>query len=303
MPRILALLGGLALCAAALAQPGQSIKWTQDISAASAAAKVEKRPLMVYVSGRTEDRPNMDRQRAALEDPTVVRLARRFVPARIQHSQHRQLAQEWNAHNGWLIVFVDPEGRRMDSIDPSGAESMAGKMYQVLTQFNNALFLAELAPKLADEKTPAGEIQKILSEIESRMILIADQPLLKLLEREKLDPRLRGEIYNTLAVLSTQPAVDFLFERALEDKAAAAALERCTPDAAEKLMDKYLTDADAAKRLLTYKAVTKICKIGNARPDRFWEGDNPSAKADELARVRDAVRKTSKRWSEQNEYR
>lgn len=293
---------------AAEAQSGRGIQWTRDVKQGIATAQQNLLPMMFYVVGPTSDRPDAEKdQRRAFQDRRVLEQAKRFVPIRISRSQHQDLLEKWgmSPNSNLDIVFVSPAGEKIDMIGAGGAgnpESLANKMFLVFQQHRNQIFSSELAPVLQKPDASAADMNKALKVIEQFVILTADQTLVSLLERPDLDQAVRKRVYEVLAVLSTPTAVQGLLDRSAQEPEAAAALTQCTPAAAEQMLGE-LGGEDPARHLITYKAVTQICRIREVKPDKFWEGTNTQLKQKELERVKNLVQKTAKRWSRENEYR
>jgi hypothetical protein len=309
MMRAFAVLAALAVSGCALAQSGRSIQWMQDVQEGVSLARKTKRPLAFYVIGRTKDRPNVENEhRRSFQDRTVLRVARYFVTVRLLRSQHLDLIRQWqgvNENANLDIVFTRPDGRELGAISAGGVaqpDSLAQSMYNALTLYRQQLYDEELRARIEDGQTPPAELRDALRLVNELLVLNADQGLARLVQRESLEPGLRKQAYEVLAELSTPTAVQALRERAASDPLAADALGRCTPAAAERLLED-LDSEDAGRHLLAYKAVTKICRIRNVKPDGFWEGANEKLRSDEIQRVRELVSAAAKRWSLENEFR
>lgn len=297
----------LAACAAAHGQ-NQSLTWSEDVEKGVAESKRTLKPMMCYVLGREADRDDdIEReQKKAFRDPRVIELSRRFVTVKLSRSRHREQLQKWglpgDAH--LYIVFVTPDGERYGDVGPQAAgiaDTLAQKMVLAFREYRQKLFEKELKSRLESEKTEPKDIRIALKVIEEFIIEQADATIVELLQRPKLAEDVRKQALLTLAELSTRVAVKELVDEGVRDEAAAAALRKCTPQAAEYMLEGL--DA-VSTRVLVYDAVTKICKIQNVKPEKFWQGDNERIKSEEIARVKDLVRKTAKRWSEKYaEYR
>ncbi|MBW7907232.1 MAG: hypothetical protein LC135_04060 [Phycisphaerae bacterium] len=312
MRRLFLLCTAISIVALPGLAPGQSqgIEWQRDVAAAVALAKRTERPLMFYVVGSTSDRPDEVEkdQRRSFRDARVMQQAKRFVTVRLARSQHRAELQNWgvNPNANLDVIFVRPDGTRIDQISASGAgipESFAQKMAMVFNQYRNEVFAQKLRPMLDNSEATARDIRTALKQIDDFLILAADGTLAALLEREKLDPSVKPDIYRTLAGLSTPAAVDALLKAARSgDPNAIKVLDDCTPEAAERLLED-VGSSDPARHLLAYKTVTKICRLKNVKPDKFWDGVNQRVKDEEIERVRTEVRRIASRWKEQNEWR
>lgn len=301
----------LLLCFQDSGDAGGKIKWIEDPKAAVEDAKKSARPILFYVLGRSDDRDDdIERdQKRAMADDTVVRLARRFVCCKLSRSRHRDVLEGLGLKSEYqmYMVFVRPDGTLIDQLDGLGVaktDTLQQKLAVVFRVYRKEYFNKELAPLLSEEKTKAAEIKKAFARIEEFTILDADAAIIALLKRPNVDKSILKSGQELLAALSTKPAVDYLLEAAGKgDEQAAKVLEKCTPGAAENMLP-ALDEDDEKLRLLVYTAVTKICRVKDAKPARFWEGKNEKVKADEIQRVKNLVEKVARRWKERyEEYR
>ncbi len=296
--------------AAAAAQEQATIAWSRDVKQAVALARQTRRPLMFWVLGRSGSRDHRTErdQKRAFRDPLVFALSKRFVPARLSRSRYREQLEEWDLSPrlNMDIVFVTPEGKRIDVLSSQGARDpqvLARKMSLVFHAYRSDLFERELKPKFDDEKTPEQELRAALRLVRELVILPASSTVVKLLERPKHSAALRAELYDTLAVLSTQTTVTALLDEAASDPRAAQALRRCVPSAVPVLLE-ALGSENQTLHLAVYHAVTRICHIRDVRPDRFWNGRIASLKRKEIERVRTLASQYARRWKERyEEYR
>ena len=89
-----------------------------------------------------------------------------------------------------------------------------------------------------------ADLKQALKVIDEFTILDADQTVVKLLERPGVNASIGKACYDVLATLSTKPAVEALLERAAtEDKNALRVLPKCTPLAAEQMLDRLSLEA------------------------------------------------------------
>lgn len=286
----------------AVAQQAGVVEWSLDAEEGVARARQTRQPLMFWVLGRSASRDErIERdQKRAFADPLVVELSTRFVPAKLSRSRYRDLLEQWNLspRTNLEVVFVTPDGDKIDTLAPQGVsdpEVLARKMTLVYRYYRGVMFEQEFKPKLEDVATTDEELADVLRIIARFLIVSADQSLIALFEREELSEGVRKGLYETLATLSTAASVELLLEHAVEHEPAAAALARCTPDAAERMLP-ALEGVDPALRLAVYHAVTQICKLRGVKSDRFWDGRNEIIKRKELDRVREEVRSTAERW-------
>ena len=300
---------GLLLVTSASAQ-AQGLKWEMNVEKGVALAKNTRRPIMFYIVGRSGDRQESTErsQKRAFRDKNVQSVARRFVPIKLSRSRHRDLLKKWNLppRTNLEIVFATPGGDYIDRLAPSGighADSFAGKMVLVFRQYRQNLYEAEIKAKLLGEKADVKSRRVAMNMIKEFLIVSADRDVLELLKDAELPAALRKQAYGVLAELSTDKAVKELFKLAAKDALAATALNKCTPDAAEALLE-HLGGEIFEDHLRAYRAVTKICKVKSVKPDRFWSGKIERVKTDEVARVRELVRRVARRWRERYaEYR
>ncbi len=301
MSRTLASAATLAGLMASLAV-GQTLRWSMNFEQAVALAQRTHKPLMVYIVSRTGDRDDdMEAsQKRAFRNPIVAEVARRFVAVKISRSRYRPLLKKWGLppRTNLEVVFVRPDGTLIDRLSPSGvgdADAFVEKMVLVFRAYRQAFYEREVRPALTGAEAKPRDILRAIKWIRDFNIQSADRDLVVLLDRN-LPDSVRRKIYDTLAQLSTRPGVKALLERAKSgDKQAASALSRCTPEAAEWMLDD-LGGPDTQAHLLVYHAVTKICRIPRVKPDRFWQGKVERLKREEIERVRRIVRDVAKKW-------
>ncbi len=288
----------------------RSISWTLDARAAVAEAQRSERPIMFWVLSAEGDRvDDVERdQKRAFSDATVVELSGRYVPVRLSRSQHRDLLVRWglSPSTNMEIVFTTPGGDKIDTLSPSGAanaRSLAQKMALVYRQYRNQVFAKEIKPAFDAEDTQTKALLVGLKRVQNMLILDADQAVIKLLSNEKLDPSVKTAALETLAVLSTRASTKELLTRAATDPKSAKLLEKCTPMAAEQMLE-ALDGEDDGLRMAVYQAVSKVCGVSGVKPARFFEQAPERARADELRRVKQIVERTARAWRDRyDEYR
>jgi hypothetical protein len=308
--RLLIVAGALLLGRPALGQSTGAIQWSQDVEQSIARAQQTRRPIMFWVLGRSDSRDKrVERdQQQAFRDPRVLELSSRFIPAKLSRSRYRDQLEKWNLSpkTNLEIVFATPDGDKIDTLASAGvrqADVLARKMTLVFRYYRQVLFDQELKPKLEDESTSDEELEQALKLITELVILPADQSVIALLERPSLSGGTRRAVYDALATLSTSASVEALLAHAREDEHAAGALRNCTPDAAEQMLPALEGD-DAALQLAVYHAVTRICKLRDVKPDRFWNGRYQVVKQKEIDRVRREATAVAQRWRQRYaEYR
>jgi hypothetical protein len=286
---------------------GKSVKWARNAQQAIAQAKKSKLPLMFFIEGDSQRRDQRldDDRRKAFKDQRVIYASRRFVSANVVRSDSRLRSLfaklQVPAQANMMAVFATPDGVKIDSFSAvHQPDTFAQKMTLVFNAYRNRLFDNEIKAVLNDRKTKTATIKKALKVIEKFDIVKADAAVIAVLDRWKSDLAVSKQGFAALAALSTKPCVDYLFAKAATGRhgqAAAAALAKCTPEAAE-LMLPMLKDDDPDTMLLAYNTVTKICKVKKPKPDRFWTGKNENLKRKELDRVRKTVEKSASRWKD-----
>lgn len=285
----------------ALAQ-NKSIQWQQDAQKAIEQAKKTKRPLMVWITSRSDDRPEETEQaqKRTFANATVYDVSQRFVCVQMSRSRYKDLLEKWQMPptSNLDIIWVTPDGSKIDQISPSGAalaESLIQKMLLVFKAYRGQLFDKELRAPLSDEKAKPGELKNAIDLVEQMWITQADDALINLAKRQSLDEPTRARAFSVLATLSTKSAVNFLLESAEKSKPAADALNKGTPAGALHLVDAMLGD-DKPKAIRAYTAVCRMARISDAKPDKFWDSDNAKIKADEQERVKKLAERAADAW-------
>ena len=299
-----------ACAAAAPAQDPYGIPWSLHVEDCIAQAKQTRKPLMFYVVEHRYCNVGelILNQQKAFRDPMVLELAARFIPVRLSRTRYGDLLESWNQSReaALQIVFVTPNGVRIDVLSPNGAAepvSLTRKMALVYKHYRDVLFEKELRPVLENEEASVDMLARVMDLVKQFIIPSADQPVIDLFERESLAPLIANKAYNTLAVLSTDDSVLFLLDEAVETAAAAEALKLCTPGAAETMLSELESD-NPYVQLAVYQAVTKICRVERVKPDRFWTGKNRYVLNKEIKRVKKIVKSNARRWRERYaEYR
>jgi len=296
----------LICCGAIVANAQVPIQWSSDLRAGVARAQRTLHPILFYVSGdRDNDDNDLDNlQKRALRDRLVKAIVdARYVALRLPRSnQNKELLRTLGAPVGFgaYLLVVTPEGKRVALIPPfsvADPEKLVELLTSAFHEYRGGLFDKQIRPVLEDEEASATNVRRALSLVREFIIVQADDAIIELLQREDLDKGLRKSAYDTLARISTKKGVKELFEAALTDEDAAAALRKCTPTAAEQMLDE-LDWREPERMLVAYNAVTRICHITGTKPARFWESADGRKKLDELDRVRDLVRKEAAEWEE-----
>jgi hypothetical protein len=309
--RLITLVAALAFTGAALGQYGSSNKrsltFSKDAEQGIAQAKRTQLPLMFLVigDGRERDERLDEPRRKALMDDRVIYAARRFIPVQVVRSDSRlrSLFAKLNVPTeaNMDVVFATPDGDRIDTFSALHVpDTFAQKMTLVFNNYRNQLFQSEIKPKLEDRGAKSADVKKALKVIAEFTIESAAPSVLKALDDWKTDAGVVKEALSTLGELSTPDAVKKLWEIA-DDKAnpnsraAAEALEKATPVAAEQMLERLNTD-NVEERAMVYGVIAKIVGLSNPKPERFWSGPNQRVQQQELDRVAKAVERAARKW-------
>lgn len=309
LPHMFALMMGLVL--QATGSSTNPIQWSGNYKSSIAEAQRVQKPLLFYVRGSDDDGGESDledAQELSFRDPIVVAIAeQRFVPVRLLRTNVTlQMLAEMGAptSHGNYLVAATPDGQRLGTISPVAAarpRTLAAELTALFRKYRNLLFKDEVQPVLEDRAASDAKLRTALQTIRNYIIVDADRAVIALLERPGLDRKLRQQVFQTLAALSTPPAVEALFERGLGDRLAAEALLDCTPAGAEELIEEL--DPEKPERCkLAYKAITRVCNISSPRPDRFWMNADQEARTKEIDRVKDKAHDVVLEWRKQYEH-
>jgi hypothetical protein len=302
MHRTTALALLLVVTAGAYAQ-NNAVVWSRNVQAAVSEAQRTGKPLMVYVLASERYRDDqLDReQKRTFRDPRVMEKAKSFVPLRLSRAQHRDMLDDFGfgEHSNMVINFVSPDGEVLGSISAPGIaqeESMLQKMSRILDVYGKHIFDTKVKPVLDDKKAKPNDMRQAIALIAQFRIKSADKAVLEVLERERLDGSTKKICLDTLAVLSTKAAVEKLLEEARGgDKLAERALGNCNPAGAELLLDELKADVEPFDYMI-YQTLVKICRVPEARPERYMENSSLQRKQEEVERVKNIVRETARRW-------
>lgn len=295
---------GIVLLSAVLAHAQVPIQWSSSLSASVRTSKQTLKPLLIYVPA-SGSRENDDLERAqnrTFRDRLSVALVdERFVPVRTPRSNYNlAILNQLGAPTeyGNYLAVVSPEGELVGLVNPGDAtrpDRFAQRLTTLFRQYRVALFNSQLKPVIEDDEASLANIRTALRVIRELLIEEASGAVVALLERKDLPDALRRDVYETLRVLSTPVAAAALFDAALDDPAAAEALSRCTPLAAEWLLTKF--DLDKPEELrIAYEAVTAICRVSEPRSRAFFENADRLRIREEVIRVEKIARDTARRW-------
>lgn len=265
---------------------------------------------MLWVQGSSSDRSEMDKierdQQRVFATARVVEAAKRFVPVKISRTRYKKELQEWGVGErvNLDLIFVTAEGEKLGELSAGGvanADSLVQKLGLVFAEYCNKIYEKSVKPDLQNEKATAKQQLAALDTVIDYRIASADRDILALLKRGGLDGPVTQKCYSALSKISSKDAVAELFDRAANDKRAAEALDDCNAGGAEAIIPFLDEQQDGEKFVRAYKAICKICKIGNAKNDKFWSGKNEKVKLDEVKRVKDRAGKAVAAWKEKHE--
>ncbi len=309
---IACLVAGASLAQNPQAEPkaAQPIRWAQDLKESVEQAKKSKLPLMLWVQGSSSDRNEMDKlerdQQRVFAMARVVEAAKRFVPVKISRARYKKELQEWGIGErvNLDLVFITADGEKLGELSAGGvanADSLIQKLGLVFGEYRNKIYEKSVKPDLQNEKATAKQQLAALDTVIDYRIASADRDILALLKRGGLDGPVTQKCYAALAKISSKDAVAELFDRAANDKRAAEALDDCNAGGADAILPFLDEQQDGEKFVRAYKVICKICKIGNAKNDKFWSGKNEKVKLDEVKRVKDRATKAVADWKEKHE--
>lgn len=285
-----------------------TVRWETRLEAAVQASRRTLQPLMLHVLGSREDRSDeYDRkQTIAFSDDAVVRAAQRFIPVRINQYEQRDLLRQLGVSTGpagnQSVVWITPDFKLLDQLSAGGAtvpESLIAKMDSAMKRYRDVVF-EQIKPRLEDEEAEQDELERLFKVIAELDIAQADSLVVAILERPKVDVRLRKDGYEVLADLSTPPAVTRLFQHSLaEDQAVATAAARAIrdlePPAAAHLFP-YLHNEYAVVRQAAYQAIGEIAGVRTRLPRNFWEEADVERQKRTLAEMQEEAKEKIERY-------
>lgn len=293
-----------ALATTAIAQ--SPIQWEASANRGVAEARRTQQPLLFYVVGDddVEESDLKDAQDRSFRDPTVRGFVQqRFVPVKLsQTSTTAELLRNLKvrADFGLFLLVVTPDSDLVGKIAPVDAASpprLLKRLSTLFREYRAALYKAELRPVLKADELQPQQMGTALRLVREFLIAEADQSVADLLERDKLTERLRRDVYDTLATLSTKRSVAALLKAAERSTAARGALRECTPAGALHMLP-ALTSSSGDVRPYVYDAVTAICEVDDLESELFWDVAEPGPRQKEIERVEREVRETASRWRE-----
>jgi hypothetical protein len=298
---------GLWIVTASMAMPPQPIEWLTDPDLGYAEAKKAKLPILFYLDAPPSDEELSDEaQESALAHQLVARAASgRFIAIRLRHASITQtLMQQMQVTDAepFSVVAATPDGTWVGTISPEQVAqpaTLALELKKILNSFGGRLYTEELKPVLEDKSAKPANVRNALELIAKFAVTEADQAVIAMLNREGLDAALKPPAYRALAALSTKPSVEALVKAAVDDEAAAKALQTCTPAATELLLPLLNVDSPDTSAV-AYDAVIRICAIGDAKPQEFWKDSTEEVRSAEIERVKQAATACMRDWERGN---
>lgn len=283
------------------------IQWSGDVRGSVARAQQVELPLLFRLpdpdswrrgSGFGTKTDLEQAQDRTFRDPVVRELAETFfVPVRLANSStNAQLLAELGTTGGYGLqcLVATPDGRLIATIRPEAVAetgTFQRRLAAAFRQYRTGFFHEQLEPVLDDAAAKPRDVRAALRRIREMLIVEADEAVAGLLERRGLGA-FKGDVYDTLAALSTRRSVEVLFERALSEPRAAAALARITPAATEYLLPELKSDDDA-RVMLAYKTAAAVIRLPQRKGDRFFRNAAPAVRARELERLKTAVQEAA----------
>lgn len=276
------------------------IIWARDVEASIRYAQATDRPIMILVGSSPltyEQLYQHGRRGPAInpfDDPRVVDAARNFVALQVplgHGTAYDLLEGRVPARVNRLLVLLTPDGEPLGRYGIAGSpESLAAELRLAFRAYSRNLFESKLRPVLEDDQASERALGIALRKIRDFEIVEADEAVICLTERPKLGAGVRRLVYEVLASLSTQAAVDHLIDWVVQGdgvnaRNARRALEDVKPSAAAHLLS--VLDADEAdRRLAAYRAMVRVLQIPNPKADRFWDIASERPREQEMERVR-----------------
>lgn len=310
---LLAIATGIVFCVTGSSALGQ-VNWTSDEAAALKQAKTQDRPLIIHFSadegkkwqgGRGGDyrnkgnRVDMAREavRKAFRDPRVAKLAAHCVPvfADIKDKRNSEIRKKLGGQiRGNDVVFATPDLEKLEEINAGqmNADAAFEVLERALAKWTAKLYARDVRPVLQDEEAPPAKLRAALQRL-AEIVQVApagaDQDVIALLGRDRLDGGVRGLAFDVLAKLSTEPAVHELMRQAEKYAPADKALRKCTRRSLKVLLT-YLKDEQSHEFLRAYKTIAAITDA-RAQPDEFWKNASVEQRAAEINRIRTIAEK------------
>lgn len=298
--RLLAALAIMLSCCA----PGvaQGLSFTRDHEAATALARRARRPMMFYLLDRSrQGSSDLARRHAeTFRDRRVSEAAALFVCVELSIDQHPELKRRWmlSRRVDRQVVFATPDGDKLHQSGVGDAGAFRSEIQRAFEAYGQREWEGDLRPAIQRPEASEAALVRALRRIRELNIRDADFDVMQLLERPTSVRELRGEVFATLAALSTRLAVRALVEFAAVDGDAAAALSMCTPVGAQSLAE-WLGAGSAELDVAIAGAIAKTCDVASPKPDAFWRSAKDQTRRAEIHRLRRAARGAALRYQEE----
>jgi hypothetical protein len=232
--------------------------------------------------------------RRAIRNEDVAALVNRaFVPVaadfKLTRPLQRQLGGGIQANQ---VVIARPDLTVLDKLDvgrASNSTKLLEALEKSLAAWMGEIYARDVAPVLRDAEASPQKIKKALASALRFGVDEADEDVIALLGRERLDSGVRVAAFGALAKLSTDDAVRELMRQAESQPVAFKELQKCHPRALPTLVT-YLDGEPVPEFLRAYRAT---CIVARARPkpDAFWPSASAEEREKEVERIKAIVAK------------
>lgn len=275
------------------------LTWSRDVRASVALAQATDRPIMILIGSSPltyEQLYQHGRRGPAINpfaDPRVIDAARPFVALQVPqgHGTARDLlGDRIPARVDRVLVLLTPQGDALGQYGITGApESLATELRLASRAYGRMLFDEKLKRVLKDEQASEQALRRTVDKVREFEIVEADDAVIAVAERAELGSAMRKQVYGTLGYLSTQAAVDYLIDRAVQgDKAeaslAALALQSLRLSSTAPLVQ-ILEKSGPRERVVAYRTLVRLLQVPKPRPDRFWESADERSVEQEVERI------------------
>lgn len=279
------------------------VAWTTDEAQGIARARREDRLLVLFFSfderrghKARHNRPDRNREqvRNVFRDPGVASLVNQaFVPVAADFKLNGEIKKKLGSRiTRNDVIIATPELKLLAKIDSGKKMTVANvreALESSLKQWGSEVYARDVRPVLSDPKATPTQLKRALAKLRTIGPDGADQDLVTLLGREKLDGGVRVLAFDALAELSTEDAVRELMKQAATYRPAAQALRKCRPRALRTLVT-YLKGEPTPEFLLAYRSVAAITHT-SAKSDEFWQKADAATRDKELSRIKEVAAK------------
>ncbi|MBL8880122.1 MAG: hypothetical protein JNG88_13470 [Phycisphaerales bacterium] len=292
------------LCGATIAV-ASPVQWLNDPNEALKLAREKLLPIYFYVPASRDQEMEAenweDGHDRTHRDPKVVAIVQeRFIPLRL----HRAGQNDWfleklgvNKQRGWTGGIASPDLELLESLDAEHflePRHLIPKLTSGFRKFRRELYENQLQPIIISPSAKPAALKAALNRIGAYYIDRATDDLVAMAKRE-LSEATRKELYDAMAVLSTQKCAADLLERSASDDAALQALGKCQTRAASVIAGGMNTSYDK-RHIAVYDALCDVIKAKGKKSTAFWKTARPDAKAVETKRVTELAEKAAAKW-------